>query len=239
MREVEREANLGVGCGAADRVDGPPVRQQQVMRGGDRITLARPPGRVLAPCMPDPRADPRLVVRDPVADAVSEPAGHRLRVFHERLGSRARRPAAGVFERLRGIPVEERRERFDPVREELVDEPVVEVEPGLVDAPSPVREHARPGDRETECVEPELAHQRHVVAKAVVEVARHVARIAVADLAGRRAEPVPDTLPASVLVSRTLDLVRRGRSAPDEVGRERARVDGHVVLSIRFDGAVT
>jgi hypothetical protein len=54
--------------------------------------------------------------------------------------------------------VEERHERLDPVREQLVDEPVVEVEPASLTAPRPSGD-ARPGDREAERVEAELAHQ--------------------------------------------------------------------------------
>ena len=102
----------------------------------------RAAGRVLAPGVPDPRDDPRLVVRDPVLDAVAEPLGDDLGVLDERLGGRARRPAARVLERLRRVPVEERRERLDAVREQLVDEPVVEVEARLVHAAA-----ARPAGR--------------------------------------------------------------------------------------------
>src|SRR5215475_10209822 len=92
---------------------------------------------------------------------------------------------------------------------------------------------ARPRDREAERVDAEILHQLHVVPVAVEEVARDVAVVAAAHLPRRRAEPVPDTLAATVLVGRALDLVRRRRGAPDEVGREGAGVDGHGVLSIR------
>ena len=71
------------------------------MRSGDRILVARPPGRVHAPAVAEPGRDPRLVVRHPVLDPVAEPRGDGLRVADERLGSRALGPAAGVLERLR------------------------------------------------------------------------------------------------------------------------------------------
>ena len=148
--------DLRVGARAADRLHRPAVRQQQVVRGRDRVGLARPPGRVLAPRVPDPRADPRLVVRHPVVDAVAEALDDRLGVLDERLGRRARGPAACVLERLRRVPVEERRERLDPVREQLVDETVVEVEARRVHAAATLGKHARPRDREAERVEPEL-----------------------------------------------------------------------------------
>ena len=52
------------------------------------------------------------------------------------------------------------------------------------------------------------------------EVARDLAGVAAAHLPGRRGEPVPDALAATVLASRALDLVRRGRRAPEEPVRE-------------------
>src|SRR4029077_1538093 len=93
---------------------------------------------------------------------------------------------------------------------------------------------ARPRDGEAECVEAELAHQRDVRGVAVVEVAGDVARVAVPDLAGRRGEPVPDTLAAPVLGGRAFDLVRRGGSAPEEAGRIRAgRLIVHLMPLVR------
>ena len=55
-------------------------------------------------------------------------------------------------------------ERRDAVAEQLVDEPVVEVEALRVHRPAALRDDARPRDREAERVEPELAHERDVVA---------------------------------------------------------------------------
>ena len=82
---------------------------------------------------------------------------------------------------------------------------------------------ARPRDRQPERVDAELAHERDVVAVAVVEVARDGAVVAVADLAGRGAEAIPHALAAAVLGGRAFDLERRRRRAPDEVGREGAK----------------
>ena len=57
--------------------------------------------------------------------------------------------------------------------------------------PRPLGQHPRPRDREPERVEPELAHQGDVLAVAVVEVARDRAVVAVANLAraSRRSDP--------------------------------------------------
>ena len=208
------------------------------MRGGERIRLGLAARRVVPPAVPDPGDDPRLVVRDPVGDAVAEARRDGLDVLGERIDRVAHGPAARVLEHLRGVPVEERHVRRDAVAEQLVDEPVVEVEPGRVDAAPALGQDARPGDREPERVEAELAHQRDVVAVAVVEVARDRAVVAVPDLAGRGAEPVPDAFAAAVFARRAFDLVRGGCGAPDEVGWEQlSELTGHE-LPLEWQGTV-
>ena len=57
-----------------------------------------------------------------------------LGVLREGVDGLAGRPAAAILERLRQVPVVQRDERLDAVREQLVDEAVVEVEAGLVHA---------------------------------------------------------------------------------------------------------
>src|SRR5438105_2810293 len=113
------------------------------------------------------------------------------------------------------------------MRAQLVDEAVVEVEARLIHASASAREDARPRDREPERVEPELAHERDVVAIAVVEVAREVPGVAVSHLPRRRAEAIPNALTAAFIVRRALDLVRGGGGAPQKVVREGARVGRH------------
>src|SRR3954451_22856669 len=237
VREIERDPDLRLRHHRADHFDRPAVRKEEVVRRGDGIGLARAPRRVLAPRVPDPGVHPRLVVRDPVPYAVAEAARDGFRVLGERLRGRARGPAARVLERLRRVPVEERRERLDVVREQLVDEAVVEVEAGLVDRTAARRHDPRPRDREPERVEPELAHQLHVLGIPVVEVARPLPGVAVPNLPRRGAEAVPDAFSASVLLGRALDLVRRRGGAPEEVGRERALLGMHRCPLGQFAGA--
>ena len=78
-----------------------------------------------------------------------------------------------VLERLRQIPVVEGRVRLDAVREQLVDEAVVVVEPGLVHGATALGDDPRPRDREAVRVETELPHEAHVLRVAVVRVAGH------------------------------------------------------------------
>ena len=214
----------------------PAVREEHVVRGRERVVRVRASRRVLARPVPEPRGDPRLVVRDPVGDAVAEPLRDCFGVPDERFRGRARGPAALVLERLRQIPVVQGRERRHPLLEQLVDEPVVEVEPRLVHLAAPFREDARPRDREAEGVEPELAHQPDVVGEAVVEVARDRAALAVPHLPRRRTEPIPDALAAAVLVDGAFDLVRRGRGAPGEIGWKRGLLGHAACLLTKWSG---
>ena len=105
-------------------------------------------------------------------------------------------------------------------REQRVDQAVVVVEPAPLELPVARREEARPRDREPVCVHAQLAEQLDVVAPAVVVVARDVAGAAAFDRAGRVRERVPDRRAAPVLVDRALDLIRRGRRAPEKAVRE-------------------
>ena len=86
----------------------------------------------------DPGRAERLVEGRPVLDPVAEALGDDGGVRGEVLGGVARRPAAPVLERLRQVPVVERDERGDAGLQQAVDQPVVEVEPGLaLTGPSP------------------------------------------------------------------------------------------------------
>src|SRR5207248_2707627 len=91
------------------------------------------------------------------------------------------------------------------------------IEPGLIDRPYTLRQHARPGDRETIRLQADLAHQGDVIAPAVIVIAGNIAVVIVMHFAGRMAETIPDRLALAVLVPGALDLVGRSRRAPDEI----------------------
>jgi hypothetical protein len=196
------------------------VREEDVMSCRDRVGQALPTRCVLPDSVSEPGDDPGLVLRDPARHTVAEPGGDDLDVLGEGLRRVADGPPARILERLRQVPVVERHEGLDAGSEQLVDEPVVEVEPGLVHPSASLRQHARPRDREAEGVEPEVVHQPNVVAIAVVRVAGDCSGITVLDRARYCGEAVPDALAATVLVDRALDLIRGERGAPGEARRE-------------------
>src|SRR5690606_4835567 len=147
-------------------------------------------------------------------------AHDELRVVGETPGGVAVRPAARVLERLRQVPVVERREGADAGLEQGVGEPAVVVEPLRIRGAAPGRLDARPGDREAVAGESHLLLERDVLGPAVIGVAGAIAGVAVLDPAGRVREAVPDRLALAVGLPRALDLVGRGRGAPAEAVRE-------------------
>ena len=155
--EVDRDPHLRLGTTPANHLGREPVAEQDVVRGGQRVGLALAAGSVLPESVPEPRDHPRLALRDPMPDAVAETVAHDVDVLGERFGRLTDGPAAALLERLREIPVVERHEGLDARREQLVDQPIVEVETCAVRPAASFREDTRPRDREAERVQPELA----------------------------------------------------------------------------------
>ena len=190
------------------------------MHGRERGRGLVPARRVPALAVAEVGRAPWLVERRPGVHSITEGGAHDRGIVLERVGGRARRPAARILERLRQVPVVQRRDRLDAAGEQSVDEPRVEVDAGLVHRPGPGRLDARPRDGEAVRAEAEPGHEVEVALPAVVVIARDVAGVAVPHLAGRLAEGVPDRRPAAVFLRRALDLVGSGRGAEGEAGRE-------------------
>src|SRR5262249_4708287 len=113
---------------------------------------------------------------------------------------------------------------LDAVREQLVDQAIVEIQPLGIGRAAALRKHARPGDREAVRLDAERLDQLHVFLVAVIVLVGAIAIAVVADLAGGVRKRVPDRGPAAVFIDRALDLVGRGRGAPDKaLGKGRRR----------------
>ncbi len=233
--EIEHDPGRGPGREGADPLEGEAVAEQQVMGGGEPGPGIAAPRRVLARDVAVVGRHVRLVERHPGVDPITETLDHRRGVIGKGLGRRANRPSAGILERLREVPVVQRRPRRDPDGEKRVDEPVVEVEAGGVDRTAAAGYHAWPGDREPVGTKTELVHQGDIALPPGVVLAGAVARGPVVDRARSAGEPIPDALPSPVSGGRPFDLVGGGRRAPDEPLGERHRsgrgsdcdVDGH------------
>lgn len=220
--QVQRDARLRRRRVPAQLRHREPVRQQQVVRGRrgrGRFPASR---RVHPRPVAEERRAPRFVQSGPERDAVAEPFHRRGREFGEPVRRVPVRPAAGLLQRLRQVEVVQRRPRLDAVGEQLVGQPVVEVQAPRVGRAA-VGTDARPRDGEPVGAEPELPHQRDVLGGAVVVVGRGFAGVAARDRAGTAAEGVPDRVGAPVLRGRAFDLERGGAGAPPEPRRELQR----------------
>ena len=165
--------------------------------------------------------DVGFVEGEEAPDAIAEPRGDIAGVIGERLGGLAPFPAAKtVLQGLRQVPVIERDVGRDSVREQRIDEAIVEVEALRIGRADAVGKDARPRNREAVGARAERLHERDVLLVAMIMVDRDVAGVAVRDLAGRVGEAVPDRAALAILVPRAFDLVSRGRGSPDEPFRE-------------------
>src|ERR1700678_575828 len=98
------------------------------MRGAEKIQQALVAGSVDAFQVTTESEYRRLVEQHPVGDAVAQGAGDDFDIVAEARGRVAVRPASGVFEGLRQVPVIEREEGPDFRFEQGVDETAVIVE---------------------------------------------------------------------------------------------------------------
>ena len=209
------------------------MREEQVLRD------ARALGQVATPRCQGPfyittlHHDPRLVQGDPQLDAITERAVEQTGVVREPVGDVAVRPSPPFIQGHRQVPVIKGYYRRDAVIQQPIHEALVEREPLAVDAAAPLRQHPAPTHAEPIRSQAELPHQAHVVRKAPVVVTGKVAGLAVRDGPGGMGEAMPDARPGAVGQGRALDLIGRGRRAPQEPwwkagracrGRTRVRV---------------
>src|SRR5437763_158514 len=117
--------------------------------------------------MPSQSAEPAMRDRSP---STTTPAVVNARTVWKTSGYR---PAASVLERLREVPVVQRRERSDARTQQRVDDPLVVVEPTRLDCTAAGRLHPRPGDGESVRRDAQLPDERQVVVPPAVGVARN------------------------------------------------------------------
>ena len=101
----------------------------------------------------------------------------------------------------------EGRKRFNPVREQFVQEAIVEVEAFGVRRASPVGKHPGPCDRKSIGLDAEPLEQANVFLVAMIVIVGAVAVAVVPDPAQRMAESVPYRLAAAVFLDRAFDLI--------------------------------
>gem|GEM_PF-3437672 len=214
--QVQGGADLPLAAAGAEGLDGEAVAEVEVVGRAMAGRAVGAAGGVNADLVAKHGRAPGLVEGDPEVHFVAQRGEAGGGVVGEVLRRVAGGPAAGVLERLGQVPVVERHGGADAGAEQRVNQAVVVVEALGVLGADPGGKDAGPGERETVGAHAQIAHQRHVLGVAVELVARHVAGMAVLDLAGRAAESVPDARPAAVLARSALDLVAGRRRAPQK-----------------------
>jgi len=130
----------------------------------------------------------------------------------------------------------ERHEWHDVMFEELIDDAIVEIDAFLIGRAVAVGNHAWPRERDARGIEPELRHHRDIVAIAMVEIARHIAGIAVFDFVRCVREAVPNRLALAVLIPSALDLSGGAGGAPEKVLRKGNRSHQAFISAPARDG---
>src|SRR5262245_35499198 len=164
-----------------------------------------------------------LVEREEVPRPVAELFGDISGIARECLGGVAPFPPAAILQRLRQVPVVERRERRDAIGDEVVEETVVEVEALRIWRADALWEYPRPRNREPIRCGGERLHGLHIVSISVVVIVGDVAVVVVADLSRRVRERVPDRGAAAILADGAFDLIGGGGGAPENSGGQGAR----------------
>ena len=119
-REIERDPDTSAPDLRPDRRLRGAVREKQLVRYAQRERMIPKPGRMTAVSVPDERGDLRLVDSDPVRYAIAQPRSDDTCELGEPFDRIRQGPAALVLERLRQIPVVERREWPDAALEERI-----------------------------------------------------------------------------------------------------------------------
>ena len=112
---------------------------------------------------------------------------------------------------------------LNAVREQLVDQSIVEIETFRIGWTIAVRKYTRPGNREAISLDAERLHQLHVSFVKVVMVVSNVAVCIVNDSARRVRESVPNGWTTSVFFNGALHLIRSGCRSPDKCGWKSAQ----------------
>jgi hypothetical protein len=113
----------------AQRAQRQAVGEQQVMRRAQGGRPVADPGSLGPVRVTEEGHDPRLVVGDPLRHAVAQMRRDEPGVLGEAVRGVALAPAAAVLQRLRQVPVVERRDGLDPALEQAFGQSPVEVEP--------------------------------------------------------------------------------------------------------------
>ena len=204
-------------CRRANRLHRQPVRQSRMVRHLRHPCPAQlQPRRMLPVLIAQLHKRPQLVRRHVVLYLAAQLARHIPGIVGKPPRHIRILPSALVLQRLRKIPVVQRRIRLNPRRQQRIQHPVVEVQPLRIRIAPAIRKHTRPRQREPVRLQPQPLHNRNVFRIPVVVVVRHIACVPIRRLPRRMAEGVPHARSTSVFLHRAFHLVARRCRPPQE-----------------------
>src|ERR1017187_559476 len=158
----------------------------------------------------------RLIDSYPPRNDVTERVEHDLCVLAEVTDGTAGSPAARILQRLRKVPVIERRRGLYSPGVQAIDQAPVEVEALLIHRPGAIGDDARPCDREAVGGQAQLRHEIEIGVEPVIVITRDGTGVSVGHRTGDLAESIPDRGPSTVFVNSALDLICGGRCAEEK-----------------------
>ncbi len=150
-----------------------------------------------------------FVEQHPIGNAVAESACDSINVVSKARRRIAIGPAAGIFERLRQVPVIEGDEGANSGFQQGIDEAAVVINAFGIGRSGPGGLNARPGNRKAIAVQIHRAKERDVFAPAMIGIAGQVAGVAGLDFARSVREAVPDRFAFAVVHSTRLRSDKR------------------------------
>ena len=205
----------------AERLDDPGVGQKRDVVGSKEALAVLHCGRVRAELIGVGQVVVLLVERYPVLHLAGITLIQSHAVALEILDDASVFPTAVlILQRLGQIPVIEGEHRLYLVRQQGVDEFLVEGQPRLVHLAAAGGIDTRPAHREAVGLEPHFRHQRHVLLHAVIVIHRHVAVAALKGLARQLGEQIPHRGALAIGVPGPFHLVGGGGGAPQKIGGE-------------------
>ena len=113
-----------------------------------------------------------------------------------------------------------RGKRFDAVRQQFIQQSIVEVEALRIGRAGTVRENARPRHRKTIGLCSKLPDELNVLLVAVIMIVGGVGIASIQNLAACVNVTIPDRRTARVFADRALDLIGGGGRAPQKITRK-------------------
>src|SRR5215211_2949676 len=157
--QVQSDAELVAISGGAHLLYCEAVAEQEVVCGGKGPGADFVSRGVDAEAVTHPGRDPGLVQGDPEPYAIRETFVDDSGVLCKALARIPVSPAAQILQRLRQVPMIERKHRFYGALSQAVDKSAVKVEAVLVGRTAPLGLDAGPGHGEAAGLHPELGHQ--------------------------------------------------------------------------------